>query len=299
MCLTWLAFAMIPALVPEPTRSSSAGNRRTPGIPPAVSQTQAAPQKIKLQFKDSEVYREARDVELKTVTLRRVMKSFPKERIEYAKVEIWMSNTEIDACAQPELGDVASLPFKSPEDFVLVWQAANVAKPRTSYAETPLGKAVFAGEWPDRFGKPVVLMWGHGWRQALTDLYKEAPVALEFPFWDKGPSEWIYARRGFRDFKEGREQEFGFTLMQVIGQTIGSGPTATPWIFYHPGATRPRHKDLDFYGVLRKSDNGGHQLTFLGFQRRALWANGDVTVTRVCPEIIHEKRFWSDGKVYP
>lgn len=244
----------------------------------------APPQKIWVEFKDSAAYKTGREVELKTVVVRRTMKSVPKEWIEYAKVEVWMSNAELDVCALPELGDVTSLPLASDEDFVLVWEGASSAPRRGVYSETPVAQALFSDTWLEAYGKPIVLLWWQG-----------APVEYSIRGLLGDVSFVAQTAGGQRQRIEIKGAE-GPTLVRTM--PLGN------WFFYHSAAKAQRHRERSFDFVAMHKLEGQARMRFSGSKARGiggskkLYVQGEVPITKICPQINEDKRFWLDGKIY-
>jgi hypothetical protein len=262
-----LLLPLVPILIPVTLFAAQA-----PQAPPAAST-------IQVRIPAVGLYRDGRDVALNRVVLRRArFAPITKDaRIGYLKVELWFTNTDIDACAQPELGEIADFPLSSDTSFVLVWQGGDLGKPE-NLPQTFLGSTVFAESWKEVNSKPVVLVWSTSGRAQLRDLFQGQPVELA------GVIEHSFQRmtlvpKGIPSASD--------------GLTFGWVMNHSRWAVFHQAVKGGRQDEMSSSSV--KLSNGAPPVVEFFGPPRAAGVAGTLAPIHLCPGVVEERRHsWFD-----
>jgi hypothetical protein len=243
-------------------------------------------QRIRLQFPETPAYAAAREVEVKSVTLRLVefVTPVPKQKLEYLKLEVWLTNTDLDVCAAPEAAEIESIPLKSPEEFILVWQGLEYGWAmgvKGGNKQTLLWRTAFANPWTQEGGgEPALLAWGNFKAVVLP---KESAETFRVAGDKKNP---VWEIRGPLSQEE-------ISRLPGVTYRLGTGN----WVLRHIAAQKQKHKEWDYGKVVLAKGAGMMPLFAFQSQSKKLTAEGVVQVARICPGIMRDKKFWLDDKV--
>lgn len=228
-------------------------------------------------------YNEGRDVALNRVTLRRVRFAPLKKdvRTGYLKVELWITNTDIDACAQPELGEIPDFPLSSDTSFVLVWQGGDLGRLETLH-QTFLGSTVFAESWKESRNRPIVLVWSTASVKQIRELFPSEPVNLtgivEMSFQDI-----TLLPQGIKSVPD------SLTLAWIMNHSR--------WAAFHREAKNGRQDEVSSSTVKVSQGAPAPVIQFFGRPRSAGVA-GTLPPIQMCPGVVEERRhFWYDKPV--
>lgn len=213
-------------------------------------------------------------IETRAVVLRPVtfVSLVAKQRLFYVKLEVWLTNTDLDACAAGELADLPKLPLHGPDDYVLVWQGIRHTPYFANAPEAVDNSLSVLLRWVA--GEAVEAASPEG--RLLPRGFPAAPLA--FLSWDTTST-----RTG--------------PHLDSRGAGFENGPLFA-WSLRQEGLKNGFSKDLSQSGrvdsvVLTKTPDGT-TFVFEGGPRK-LRGRGALRVTRVCPTRA-DTRFWIDDK---
>jgi hypothetical protein len=133
----------------------------------AGPQDQAAPQSIHIQHTGVPALKTGADWSVKSVTIRRAYSHDAQNRrygwmcCEYARVEVWITNMDIDICAVPEAHQATiSLAFGGPDDYAALWSGVERVHQGQVSSDLFLARTNFVDQWAEEYGAPVVFSWG-------------------------------------------------------------------------------------------------------------------------------------------
>jgi hypothetical protein len=243
----------------------------------------AAAGTMQVRIPAATLYKEGRDVALNRVMLRRVRFAPIKKdvRIGYLKVELWFTNTDIDACTQPELGEIPDFPLSSDTSFVLVWQGGDLGKLENLH-QTFLGSTVFAESWKESGKRPIVLVWSTASLKQIRELFPTEAVNLA-------------------GIVEMRYQDM--TLLPQGSKTVPDSLTLawimnhSQWAVFHREAKNGRQDGVASSSVKVSKGAPAPMVEFFG-RPRSVGISGALPPIQVCPGIVEERRHsWFDKPV--
>ena len=243
----------------------------------------AAAGTMQVRIPAAPLYKEGRDVALNRVSLRRVRFAPTKKdaRIGYLKIELWFTNTEIDACTQPELGEIADFPLSSDTGFVLVWQGGNLGK-LEDLQQTFLGSTVFAESWKESRNRPIVLVWSTASLKQIRELFPGEPVKLA-GIVEMSYQDMTLLPQGIKSVPD------SLTLAWIMNHS--------QWTVFHREAKNGRQDEVSSSTVKVSKGAPTPVIQFFGRPRSA-GVTGTLPPIHLCPGIVEERRhFWFDKPV--
>lgn len=234
----------------------------------ASAQERTAPaQQIRLQFKDSGTYKDARDVEVKTAVMMRRLSIDSRNR--RASIRILLSNLESDLCAKDEasIADVASpIALTGDSDFVLTFAAVALQSMKKDIADVDLYRLFFVPEAPPR------VMWLAHDGATIDRLFPNQRLILTNP--DRPGAQTDVIPRGMENEPP--------TYVFVEKMT-------SSWILYHSAVKKPPYFMTTSRGhaiVSREQDGARINFRFEGGQLTTKVASEGNLALRVCPSIV-------------
>ena len=241
--------------------------------------TESAPT-LQVRFPSSLLYKDGREVSLKQISLRRVRYAPIRrdQRGAYLKIEVWFTNADIDACAQPEIGEISDFSFSSDSSFVLVWQGGDLGKPE-DLSQTFLGSTVFAESWKESRNMPIVLVWSTSSLRDLREIFPDQAVNLAGVIEQKYQNLTILPK----DTKSVPENR---TFAWIMNHSS--------WTVFHSQAKNGRYNE-DFSLPVKVSKGVSSPVVEFFGRPRSVGVAGRLPPLHLCPGVLEERRhFWFD-----
>lgn len=248
---------------------------------PGVAQAPQADGTLQVGIPASKLYKEGRDVVLNRAVLRRVRYAPLKRdhRTYYLKLELWLTNTDIDACTQPELLDISDFPLSSDTSFVLVWQGLDWSSKAENVPQSFMGLTVFADSWRVSRNKPMVLLWSTSRLSQILDLFRPEPVNLA------GIIEQRYQDLNILPGKDGTIPDT-LTFVWVLNHS--------KWTMFHQEAKDGRQDQNSWNDVKVSQGAPVPVIEFTGGVRSG-GIKGTLPPMHLCPGIVEDRRHgWYD-----